>query len=263
VSGTSVTDVVSTAAFNAPGSAPFCNVASTTPNTVSCLLPNMSANSTLDFFLVYRTSNTANVASTKLTGRMGFKEGTNGPNGANPATLDLPAATTVLEPNPERSTAYSPPASNVQMGTSPTFDSQWSTLQYKVPPGKSAFLADMSEGVDDLCPSVKDGVNISKCFDGAEKVTTVLPAEVGTFSQTNPFHLTINIDQNLITGNLDNVKMIHRGGSGTEIISLHCAQIPPLPTDTLPCITVAHDSNAKTDVIGAYGFQNGGWVPGI
>jgi hypothetical protein len=257
-------DVPSTALFVPAGSAPYCKAASTTPNTVSCLLPNMPANSTLDFFLAYRTSTTANVTATALSGVMGFKEGANGPNGANPATINDLAETTVLEPDPESSVAWSPTASNVQMGTSPTFDSQWSTLQYKVPSGEPSFLADMNEGVDDLCPSALAAQLVKKCFSGAEKVTTVLSAaELGTFSQTNPFHLTINIDQNLVTGNLDNVKMIHRGDSGTEIISLHCAHTPPLPTDTLPCITVGNNPNAKTDVINAYGFQNGGWVPGL
>jgi hypothetical protein len=255
--------VTSTAVYIPSSATPFCASASTTPNLVTCQLGNLAAgSSTPEIVLGYRTSTTPGVTSTDAAVTVAFKEGSNGPNGANPATLSF-TENTSLEPDPEASVAWSPSAQNVQMGTSPTFDSQWSTLQYTVPPGKAAFLADMSEGVDDLCPSVKDGVNISKCFDGAEKVTTALPADVGTFSQTNPFHLTININQNLITGNLDNVKMIHRGGSGTEVISLHCAHTPPLPTDTLPCITVAKNPNAKTDVIGAYGFQNGGWVPGI
>jgi hypothetical protein len=267
-------DVNSSAVYVPDASAPFCSVTSTTPNAVSCTFQNQAAGSDpLVFYLVYRTSTTANVTRTDLSGSVTFKESTT--NGANPSSLPIcndpdptkcaMSAQTSLEPDPESSVTWSPTNSNVQMGTSPTADTQWSVLQYKVPPGKASFLANMGEGADNLCPSALAQGLVKKCFPGVEKVTTVLSAAAsGTFSADNPFHLTINVDQNVVSGG--NIKLIHLPdppATVPEIISTQCAHTPPLPSDTLPCITVGKDTNAHLTIINAYGFQNGGWVPGI
>src|SRR5262249_56289002 len=93
--------------------------------------------STPTIVLAYRTSTSANVTSTDATATVAFKEGQN-PNGANPSSLTF-VENTSLEPDPEASVAWSPPGQNVQLGTSPTFDSQFTTLQYTVPSRKPPF----------------------------------------------------------------------------------------------------------------------------
>jgi hypothetical protein len=249
----------STALYVAAASASFCSLTSTDPNTVSCSLPNIAAGpQALVFYLVYRTSTTAGVTGTNLAGLVGFKEGSNGPNGANPATFPVSEQTS-LEGDPEASVAWSPPSSNVVLGTSPTFDTQFSTLAYTVPAGKSAFLARQSEGTGSVpCPT---GLT---CF--GEVITTDLSgAADGTFSSSNPFHLTITISLDAVPGgNVDNVALVHvRDNTTVEIIRTRCSSSPPAGSDTLPCITVTKDNKAKLLIIDAWGYQNGGWVPGL
>ena len=62
---------------------------------------------------------TTNVTSTDAAITVGFKEGSNGPNGANPATLSF-RENTSLEPDTEASVAWSPLGQDVLLGTSPT-----------------------------------------------------------------------------------------------------------------------------------------------
>ena len=249
----------STASYVAAASAPFCSSTSTDPNTVSCSLPNIAAGpQPLVFYLVYRTSTTAGVTGTNLSGLVGFKEGSNGPNGANPATFPVSEQTS-LEGDPEASVAWSPPSAHVVLGTSPTFDTQFSTLAYTVPAGQSAFLARESEGTGSVsCPT---GLT---CF--GEVVTTDLSgAAGGTFSSSNPFHLTITIGLDAVPGgNTNNVALVHvRDDTTVEIIRTRCSSSPPASSDSLPCITVTKDNKAKLLIIDAWGFQNGGWVPGL
>jgi hypothetical protein len=257
VSATETKDVNSTASFVPAGSASFCSRTSTDPNTVSCSLPNIAAGpQPLVFFLVYRTSVTPDVKATNLAGVVGFKEGSNGSSGANPATL-LVAASTSLEGDPESSLAWSPPSSHVHLGTSPTSDSQFSTLDFNVPPGKSAFLAQESEGAGNLCAT---GLT---CF--GEVVTTHLPAEAGTFSSTNLFHLTITINLDSVPGgNTSSIALVHLrdGATSPETIRTRCSSSTPAATE-LPCITVVKDTKAKVLIIDALGFENGGWHPGL
>src|SRR5438552_18647872 len=190
---TDVGSVNSTAVFTPAGSAPFCSLASQAPNTVTCTLANIPAGvTTPTLVLGYHTSNTANVVSTDANVTVGFKEGSNGTNGANPATLAFTEDTS-LEPDPEASLAWSPPGQDGSLGTSPTFDSQFSVLQYKVPAGKPAFVATESEGAGTLCST---GLT---CF--GEVVTTDLShADDGTFSRSNLFHLTITMNLDLLPG---------------------------------------------------------------
>ena len=250
-------EVNSTASYVAAASASFCSRTSTDPNTVSCSLPNIAAGpQPLVFYLVYRTSTTAGVTATNLYGTVGFKEGSNGPNGANPATFDVFEATS-LEGDPEASVAWSPPTAHVVLGTSPITDTQFSTLAYDVPPGKNAFLARESEGTGTVpCP---DGLT---CF--GEVVTTDLSGSDGVFSSSNLFHLTITTSLDVVPGgNVNSIVLVHVGDFGQEIISTRCSSSPPASSDTLPCITVTKDNKAKLLIIDAWGYQNGGWVPGV
>ena len=238
-------------------SAPFCSLASQAPNTVTCILANIPAGvTTPTLVLGYHTSNTANVVSTDANVTVGFKEGSNGTNGANPATLAFTEDTS-LEPDPEASLAWSPPGQDVSLGTSPTFDSQFSVLQYKVPAGKPAFVATESEGAGTLCAT---GLT---CF--GEVVTTDLShAGDGTFSSANLFHLTITANLDLLPGgNVNGVAVVHQGATSTEIIRTRCSSSPPASTATLPCITVTKDTKAKLLIIDIWGFENGGWHPGV
>lgn len=253
----------STALFVPSGSSPSCAVVTTSPNRVDCNLGNLAAGaSTPTFVLAYRTSTSPNVISTTAHVTTSFKEGSN-PNGANPSSLTFDE-TTSLEPFPESSVSWSPPGQNVQLGTSPTFDSQFTTLQYKVPSGKSAFTALMNESSGSLC-----GFSLT-CF--GEVVTTNLSgADVGTFSDTNLFHLVITMDYALLpSGNTKSIVVVHQPDSGPlEKISLRCSSDPPATPLAAPCITVNVVTVGKGQdkvtllVIGVWGFKNGGWVPGI
>jgi hypothetical protein len=255
VTQTGTSDVASTASFDAAASAPFCSASS---GVVTCSLGNIPASSQkAPFYLVYRTSTTPGVASTTLSGTAAFKEGANGPNGANPATLDVTEGTS-LEIDPEESVAWSPPAAHVVMATNPTYDAQFSKLQYDVPAGKPGFAASASEGSGSLCAA---GLT---CF--GEVVTTDLSGSAaGTFSATNLFHLTITISLDAVPGgNTSNVVLVHRRDDGlTEVVSTQCSGSPPTSSDRLPCIVVTRDNKAKLLIIDAWGFLNGGWVPGL
>lgn len=254
---------VSTALFVPSGSSPSCTVVSTSPNRVDCNLGNLAAGgSTPTIVLAYRTSTSPGVLSTTATTTVSFKEGSN-PNGANPSSLTFDENTS-LEPLPESSVSWSPPGQNVQLGTSPTFDSQFTTLQYKVPAGKSAFTAFMNESSGTLCST-----NVT-CF--GEVVTTNLSgADPGTFSATNLFHLVITMDYGLLpNGNTKSVVVIHQPDTGPlEKISQRCSSEPPASNDPLPCITVnvvtvgQGQNRVKLLVLGVWGFQNGGWHPGV
>ena len=251
---------VSSALFVPSGSSPSCAAVSTAPNRVDCVLGNVAANhSTPTIVLAYRTSTSANVISTTARWTVGYKEGSN-PNGANPSSLSDDEVTS-LEPDPEASVAWSPPGQGVQMGTSPTFDSQFTTLQYKVPSGKSPFIATMDESAGTLCaPGVKE------CF--GEVVTTDLSAaDAGTFDSTNLFHLVMTIDYALFPGgSTKSIVVTHQPDIGPiETISRRCSSDPPGAGETLPCITVSVVGQGKSKllVIGAWGYQNGGWHPGV
>jgi hypothetical protein len=254
----------STALFVPSGSSPGCTVVSTSPNRVDCTLPNLAAGSQpITITLAYRTSTSANVISTDANVTTSFKEGTN-PNGANPSSLNF-TENTSLEPDPETSLSWSPPGQSTSLGTSPTFDSQFSVLAFNVPPGHAAFTSTLSEGAGTLC----DGVHT--CF--GEQVTAHLPADSGTFSTSNPFHLTITLvpsDFNVNINNTSSVVVVHQPDSGpAETISTRCSSNPPptSPPPTLPCIVVTKvnpPGNApKLLVIDLYGVNNGGYHTGF
>jgi hypothetical protein len=242
----------STAVFVPSGSAPGCAVVSTSPNRVDCNLGNLAAGASMPTFtLAYRTSNSPNVISTDANITLSFKEGTN-PNGANPSSLNFPENTS-LEPNPESSFSWSPPGQTTSLGTSPTFDSQFSVLAFNVPPGHAAFTSSLDEGVGTLC----DGSH--SCF--GELVTAHLPADTGTFSTSNPFHLTITLvpkDFGVNIGGTTSVVVVHQPDVGLpETISARCSSNPP------PCIVVNkvnQPGNAPTLlVVDLYGVNNGGF----
>jgi hypothetical protein len=249
----------STALYVPSPSTPFCAVVSTNPNKVSCTLGNLSAGSTFPTFVLgYRTSNSDGVLSTDALINTAFKEGSNGPGGANPATFSF-TENTSLEPNPQESVAWSPSAQTVKMSTSPTFDQQFTTLDYSVPAAKKSFTAILNESNGTSCaPGIE-------CF--GELVTTDLTeAEAGTFSTTNLFHLRLTMSLDLFPGgNTDDIVLSHQlQGGGFEVISRVCSASPPASTETLPCIKVTVvRGQTKLLIIDAWGFQNGGWHPGL
>jgi hypothetical protein len=251
----------STALFVPSGSSSGCAVVSTSPNRVDCTLGNLAAGaSTSTITLAYRTSNSPNVKSTDAGVTVAFKEGTN-PNGANPSSLTF-TENTSLEPDPEASVAWSPPGQTTDLGTDPTFDSQWSTVAYKVPTGHAAFTSNLSEGPGSLCAS-----GLKQCF--GELVTLSLPADSGTFSPTNPFHLTITLipaDFGVSVGNTSGVVVVHQPNTGpVEKISTRCSSNPPPATDPLPCIVVNKINQGQTKllVVDVYGVNNGGYHTGF
>ncbi len=250
--------VPSTAVYIPSSATPFCSLASTDPNRVTCQLANLGAgSSTPEMVFGYRTSTTPGVTSTDATVSVAFKEGSNGPNGANPATLSF-VENTSLEPDPEASVAWSPSAQNVQLSTSPTFDNQFTTLGYSVPAAKAAFTASLSESSGQACAP---GLS---CF--GELVTTNLSAaEGGTFTTSNPFHLKLTVSLDLVPGgNTKAIVMSHQlEGGAFEVISRRCTSTPPTASEALPCITVTVDKKTKLLVVDAWGFQNGGWQPGL
>jgi hypothetical protein len=253
----------SSALYVPSGSSPACAVVSATnPNRVDCVLGNIPANTTLlPIVLAFRTSTSPNVTSTDATATVAFKEGTN-PNGANPSSKTF-VENTNLEPDPQASLAWSPPTQNVELGTSPTFDSQFSTLAYKVPTGHAAFTATMNESNGTQCPA-----GAKQCVFG-ELVTVHLPADPGTFSSSNPFHLTITLipsDFGVSSGSTSSVVVVHQPDSGpAETISARCSSNPPPTTDSLPCIVVNKVGQGQTKlfVIDLYGVNNGGFQTGL
>jgi hypothetical protein len=250
-------NVTSTASFVAAASASFCTQKPNT-STVSCNVGNVAANSPTDFLLVYRTSTTPNVTATLLSGLAGFKEGTNGGSGANPSTTPV-SANTSLEPNAQDSVAWSPPGQTTKLGTDPTTDTQFSTLEFSVPNGKPAFRSELSEGAGTLCAP-----NLKGCF--GQVVTSSLPAADGTFTSTNLFHLTMtfSLSDPAVPNNTNNIVVVHQPDSGVpETISVRCSSSPPASTDALPCIRVTKDNSAKLLIIEVWAFHNGGWHPGL
>jgi len=251
-------NVNSTASFITTSSASFCTQTSTSPNKVSCNVGSLPANSPKDFFLVYRTSTTPGVTATLLSGLAGFKEGTNGGGGANPSTAPV-SANTSLEPNPQSSVAWSPSGQTTKLGTDPTVDTQFSALQFSVPSGKPAFQSGLSEAAGTLCAP-----NLKSCF--GQVVTTSLPAADGTFTSTNLFHLTMtfSLADPTVPNNTNNIVVVHQPQVGpAETISVRCLSTPPSSTETLPCITVTKDNQAKLLIIDVWAFHNGGWHPGL
>jgi hypothetical protein len=248
--------VDSTAVFAASGSAAFCSVKSTKPNVVTCAVGNIAANATIpSFFVAYRTSDTPGVTSTDAEISAAFKEGTK--NGANPSSVTF-VENTSLEPDPELSVSWSPPGQHVDLGTAP--DTTYSKFSFDVPAGKSAFLSSVAESSSYVCDS-----SIT-CF--GELVRTDLSgSQVGTFSATNPFHLTIIEDLGLVPGNTNTLAVSHQLDDGSfEVIRTRCKSDPPTSADTLPCFTYDtffdKDLKEKFGVFSIWGFRNGGWMAG-
>jgi hypothetical protein len=254
-------NVNSTAAFVPGGSAPFCSLTSTNPNTVTCTPANLGANTTAPTFVIaYRTSKTPDVVSTDAMVTTSFKEGSN-PNGANPSSLSF-TENTSLEPNPEQSVTWSPPQQGVTMGTSPTFDNQFTTMQYTVPAGKKAFVSTVTESGGRVCAPEVD------CL--GELVTTDLSAaEDGTFIRANLFHLTMTMSLDLFQGiNPKFIKVSHQLDDGTfEVLTQDrnkCTADPPTTAESIPCILVSTAPDKKPDlvIVEVWAFKNGGWMAG-
>jgi hypothetical protein len=248
--------VVSTAVFSASGSASFCSVTSTTPNVVTCTLGNIPAGGTKTPFLVaYQTSKTPGVTSTDALITSLFKE--NNQNGANPSSLAF-TENTSLEPDPQLSVSWSPPGQHVDLGTAP--DITYSKFSFDVPNGKSAFLSSVAESNASACdPSLT-------CFGQLVK-TDLSGADAGTFSSTNPFHLSLIENLDIVPGNTNALAVSHQlDGGGFEVIRTRCSSDPPAPSDTLPCFkyTTFSDkvSKQKYGVFSIWGFRNGGWMAG-
>jgi hypothetical protein len=207
----------SSAEFIKAGSSAACARVSQTPNNVACTVGGLAGGASSSLFLIgYRTTRTPGATSTTadITVSLG-------------SSSVSTSAQTDLESDPEAASAWSPPGSQVQLGTSPTFDTQFSTLQFKVPTNKPGFVSALAESSTTVCPP---GLT---CF--------VPPGAP-----------------------LSNVFLWHRLDNGTlERVRTRCQPSPPTATSTLPCITVTVDTVGGRIIIDAWGFQNGGWVPGL
>lgn len=240
------TVVSSTAEFNAASSPPACARVSQLPNRVTCSIPALPAGGTSSpLTIVYRTSRTPGVTATNAALSLAL--------GA--ATITA-AEQTSLESDPEGSDAWSPPGLPVQLATSPSFDTQFSTLQYRVPSTSAGFAASLDESHGIVCAP---GLT---CF--GELITTDLSGAVGgTFSPTNLFHLTFTYSGVLPRLAASQIVVSHRRDDGTfEVIRRRCQTIPPAATAELPCISVVKDEVAGRLVVDVWGFQNGGWMAG-
>jgi hypothetical protein len=149
------------------------------------------------------------------------------------------------------------------MGTSPTFDNQFTTMQYTVPTGKKAFVSTINESAGSVCaPTVKQCIG--------ELVTTDLSgSEAGTFVRTNLFHLTMTLSLDLFQGiNTKNIVVSHRLDSGAfEVLTQDankCTASPPTTTESIPCIlvTTAPDKKPTLVIVDVWAYQNGGWMTG-
>lgn len=237
----------SSAEFIKAGSSAACARVSQAPNNVGCTVGALAGGASSSLFLIgYRTTRTPGATSTTadITVSLG-------------SSSVSTSAQTDLENDPEAASAWSPPGAQVQIGTSPTFDTQFSTLQYKVPTNKPGFVSGLLESSATVCPP---GLT---CF--GEGVTTDLSgAAAGTFAASNLFHLTLNIALSSIppSAPLSDVFLWHKLDNGTlERVRTRCQPSPPNATSVLPCITVT--TAAGRLIIDAWGFQNGGWVPGL
>jgi hypothetical protein len=242
--------VNSNAEFSAAGSTTGCVRVTQTPNIVRCSVGALAAGASSPTFLVsYRTTRTASATSTNadITVALGTE---------SVATSEQ----TDLETDPEAASSWSPPGRSTQIGTSPTFDNEFSTLQYSVPSNRPGFVSGLEESAGgNVCPA--------GFFCLGETITTDLSGAVaGTFSPSNLFHLTLNISLSILppSAPLSNVFLWHRLNNGTlEKIKTRCQTTPPTATSVLPCISVVADQVSGRLIIDAWGFQNGGWVPGF
>jgi hypothetical protein len=239
--------LVSTAAFVPAGSAPFCSATSTSPNVVTCTLPNLAAGAATEpFYVAYRTSKTPGVVATTAAITTAFKEGPN--QGANPADFTV-FETTSLEPDPQLSVAWAPPGQAVRLGTSPA-DVQFSTLKFTVPGDKKAFFSSLAEGAGSICP---EDVTCA-----TELVTTNLAgAAAGTFSAQNPFVLTLTVSWDLLK-KIDVVYHLKDGGV-LEEIRTECSVSAPAVPDVLPCFKATRDNANKLLIVEIQAWENGRW----
>jgi hypothetical protein len=236
----------SNAEFSSIGSSSACARVSQAPNLVRCSVGALAGGASSPLFLLsYRTTRAPGVTSTKadITVSLGA---------ASVSTTEQ----TDLEPDPESASSWSPPGRSTQIGTSPTFDNQFSTLQYGVPTNRPGFVSGLEESGGRVCPGTVTCVG--------EMVTTDLSdAAPGTFSPSNLFHLTLNLSLSIVPPSLplSSVFLWHRLDNGTlEKVRTRCQTSPPTATSTLPCITVAVVAGRL--VIDAWGFENGGWQTG-
>ena len=251
--GTKLVD--SKAVFVSASPAGMCTLTTSSPPTLNCALPNLPAGAPAPTItLVFKTSTNAGVTATTAQMATSFKESAK--KGANPSLFPF-SETTSLEPLPEQSVSWSPEGQTVAMGTSPTFDTQFSRLDYKVPVDKAAFGAKVTESNGFVC---KPGI---ACF--GELITTDLgDAAAGTFSGANPFHLTTTLSLDVVPGgNTSNIVMSHRLDSGAfETVDRECTSKPPSATEQLPCLRVTKDNRAKLLIVDVWGVENGGWMTG-
>jgi hypothetical protein len=228
------------------GSFPGCARQSQTPaNKVNCSIPSIPAGGSRTVNVVYRTSRTPGVTGTNAA--MSLTLGS--------ASLSFSELTS-LENDPEDSDAWSPPNQTTQLGTSPNFDNQFSSLQYKVPAASPGFAAGIEESNGVVCaPSIT-------CF--GELVTTDLSdAAAGTFSPANLFRLTLTYTNVLPNIPTNKIVVSHRLDNGSfEVIRRGCHPFPPTASSELPCIQVDKDEVAGRLVVTVYGFKNGGWMIG-
>jgi hypothetical protein len=238
----------SNAEFTLAGSSPGCARISQAPNLVRCSVGGIAGNSSSPVLLLsYRTTRTPGVTATNANVNVSLG-----------AVSVSATERTDLENDPESAAAWSPPGRLTQIATSPA-DDQFSTLQYSVPTNRPGFVSGLEESGGRVCPGTVT------CL--GELVTTDLAdAALGTFSPSNLFHLTLNLPLSAVppTASLSNLFLWHRLDNGTfEKVRTRCQTSPPAASSALPCIRVAADQLAGRLIIDAWGFQNGGWQPGL
>jgi hypothetical protein len=236
----------SSAEFTSVGSSSGCARVSQSPNLVRCSVGALAGGASSPLFLLsYRTTRTPGVTSTNAAVSVSL-------GSASVSTTEQ----TDIENDPESASAWSPPGRSTQIGTSPTCDNQFSTLQYSVPTNRPGFVSGLEESNGRVCPGTLT------CL--GELVTTDLSdAAPGTFAPTNLFHLTLNLSLSIVPPSvpLSSIFLWHRLDDGTlERVRTRCQTTPPTASSTLPCITVAVVAGRL--IIDAWGFENGGWQTG-
>jgi hypothetical protein len=256
-------DVPSTAVFQpSPVSTSKCSVGSSS-NVLTCTVSNFPAGADPQSYepLIFKTSTTANAASTKLAASARFKEkgNDNQPSDPNQDTLAV-AEYTTYEPDPNLDVSWAYPNASIVLQTS-TVDTpandQYSTFPLVIPSAHAPFTASLQEtpvtpGVG-FCGNCKG--EVAQTFGG------------GIFSASKPAHVTLVWDFKPSGFTENGGTAYHQPDSGpTEVITTKCTFAPNATTPSvLPCrtITIQNLGRGKVKVTtDIWSNDNGGWGVG-
>ena len=255
-------DVPSTAVFQgSPVSTSACSVGSS-PNVLTCTVPNLPAGGGPIVYepLIFKTSITANAASTKLTAAARFKEkgSDNQPSDPNQDTVTVSEYTS-YEPDPNLDVSWAYPNASIILQTSnvdTAGNDQYSTFPLVIPSAHASFTASLKETPVDgtgFCANCKG--EVADTFGG------------GIFSASNPAHVTIVWDFKPSGFTENGGTAYHNPDSGpTEVINTKCTFAPNATTPSvLPCrtITIQNLGQGKVKVTtDIWSNNNGGWGVG-